>query len=112
MTPGGPARSQEQWAALVRGWFPELVDTRLRQVTWPDIDKHRDYVMEQLKADVTAATIHQRLRDEHGLQAASHRQSHRCAARGRRRCTRRRFDDPPSTRPRPAAGSRLTRARG
>jgi transposase len=70
ITPGGPTRSQDQWAALVRGWFPELADTRLRQVTWPDIDKHRDYVVAQLKADVTAATIHQRLRDEHGLQAS------------------------------------------
>lgn len=34
--PGGVARSQLEWAELVRGWFPELVDTRLRQVTWPD----------------------------------------------------------------------------
>jgi hypothetical protein len=35
MLPGGPTRSQGEWAQLVRGWFPELVDTRLRQVTWP-----------------------------------------------------------------------------
>src|SRR6266496_1457057 len=28
IAPGGPARSQEQWAGLVRDWFPELVDTR------------------------------------------------------------------------------------
>jgi transposase len=70
MTPGGPARSQGEWAALVRGWFPELVDTRLRQVTWPAIEVHRDYVAEQLVAGVTAATIHQRLRDEHGLDAS------------------------------------------
>ena len=68
--PGGPARSQEQWAQLVRGWFPELVDTRLRQVTWPAIEVYRDYVVEQLKAGVTAATVHQRLRDEHGLDAS------------------------------------------
>ncbi len=70
IAPGGPARSQEQWAQLVRGWFPELVDTRLRQVTWPAIEVHRDYVAEQLRAGVTAATVHQRLRDERGLDAS------------------------------------------
>ena len=32
-SPGGPAKSEEEWAGLVRGWFPELADTRLRQVT-------------------------------------------------------------------------------
>jgi transposase len=70
MGPGGPARSRDEWARLVRGWFPELVDTRLRQVTWPAIEVYRDYVAEQLVAGVTAATIHQRLRDEHGLDAS------------------------------------------
>ena len=70
MAPGGPVCSQERWAQLVRGWFPELVDTRLRQVTWPAIEVYRDYVAEQLRAGVTAATIHQRLRDEHGLDAS------------------------------------------
>jgi transposase len=70
MAPGGPPRSQDEWAQLVRDWFPELVDTRLRQVTWPAIEAHRDYVAEQLKAGVTAATIHQRLRDERGLDAS------------------------------------------
>jgi transposase len=70
MVPGGPARSQGEWAQLVRGWFPELVDTRLRQVTWPAIEVHRDHIAEQLAAGVTAATIHQRLRDEQGLDAS------------------------------------------
>ena len=70
LAPGAPARSQGEWARLVRGWFPELVDTRLRQVTWPTIEVHRDYVAGQLAAGVTAATIHQRLRDEHGLDAS------------------------------------------
>jgi len=67
---GGPARSRDEWAELVRGWFPELADTRLRQVTWPAIEPHRDYVVEQLRVGVTAATVHQRLRDEHGLDAS------------------------------------------
>lgn len=67
MVPGGPPVEEAEWRALVTGWFPGLADTRLRQVTWPHIEAHRDYIAEQLKANVTMATIHQRLRDEHGL---------------------------------------------
>jgi transposase len=70
IAPGGPARSAEQWAVLVRGWFPHLVDIRLQQVTWPSIEVHRDYIVGQLEVGVTAATVHQRLRDEHGLAAS------------------------------------------
>ncbi|MFC7661409.1 hypothetical protein ACFQV8_40250 [Pseudonocardia benzenivorans] len=51
-------------------WFPELVDTTLRQVSWPQIEPHRDYIVTQLEAAVTVATIHQRLRDERGLEAS------------------------------------------
>jgi transposase len=67
IAPGGPAKSEQAWAELVREWFPELSDTRLRQVTWPAIAEHHDYIMEQLKARVRMSTIHQRLRDERGL---------------------------------------------
>ena len=70
MVPGGPAVSQERWAELAREWFPELADTRLRQVTWPAIEAHRDYIVAQLAAGVTMATIHQRLADERGLAAS------------------------------------------
>lgn len=52
---------------LVGGWFPHLSDTRLRQVTWPEIDRHADYIKVQLAAGVTQSTVWQRLRDEHGL---------------------------------------------
>ena len=66
IVPGGPPKSPEQWAELVRVWFPEVADTRLRQVTWPQIALHHDYIKANLPL-VTMATIHQRLRDEHGL---------------------------------------------
>ena len=67
MVPGGPPLTEAEWDARVREWFPELADTRLRQVTWPAIEAHHDYIGEQLKAGVTVATVHQRLRDERGL---------------------------------------------
>ena len=70
ITPGGPAMTTADWAELVGRWFPEITDTRLRQSTWPEIDKHRDYIADMLKIGVTQATIHQRLRDEQGLVAS------------------------------------------
>jgi transposase len=70
LTPGGPAMSQQDWAELVTRWFPQLADGRLRQVTWPQIAVFHEYISEHLKAGVTQATIHQRLRDEHGLTAS------------------------------------------
>jgi transposase len=70
MVPGGPPVSQERWAELAREWFPELADARLRQVTWPAIEVHRDYIVAQLEAGVTMATIYQRLADERGLAAS------------------------------------------
>ena len=68
--PGGPVKSEGEWQDLVREWFPELSDTRLRQVTWPAIAEHHEYIAEQLKAGVRMSTIHQRLRDERGLAAS------------------------------------------
>lgn len=50
IVPGGPAKSEAEWQELVREWFPELADTRLRQVTWPAIAVHHDYIAGQLKA--------------------------------------------------------------
>jgi transposase len=70
ITPGGPARGEAEWQELIREWFPELADTRLRQVTWPAIGGHHDYIVGQMKAGVRMSTIHQRLRDEHGLAAS------------------------------------------
>lgn len=70
LTPGGPAMSRQEWADLVTRWFPQLADTRLRQITWPQIAVFHEYIAEHLAAGVTQATIHQRLRDEHGLTAS------------------------------------------
>ena len=39
-------------------------------MTWPAIGVHHDYITAQLKAGVRMSTIHQRLRDEHGLAAS------------------------------------------
>ncbi len=66
LLPGGPPLSRAEWAELVRGWFPELVDPRQRSITFAVIDGHRDRIAEMIKTN-TAATVHQRLRDEHGL---------------------------------------------
>jgi hypothetical protein len=51
-------------------WFPQLADTRLRQTSCLEIARHHEYTTAQLKLGVTRATIHQRLRDEHGLSAS------------------------------------------
>jgi hypothetical protein len=61
--------SEADWAGLFKGWFPELANSRLRQITWAEIDQHRDYI-ESLLGTVTVTTIHQRLRDEHKLQVS------------------------------------------
>jgi transposase len=67
---GGPPMAEADWRKLVVEWFPELADAGLRQVSWPGIEPHRDYIGAQLKVGVSAATIHQRLVDEHGLTAS------------------------------------------
>ena len=70
LRPGGPVMAQRDWATLATGWFPQLADTKLRQTTWPQIGEHHEFIVDMLKAGVTQATIHQRLRDEHGLTAS------------------------------------------
>jgi transposase len=70
MEPGGPPMGEADWRTLVAGWFPELSDAGLRQVSWPGIEPHRDYIAGQLAVGVTVATIWQRLVDERGLTAS------------------------------------------
>src|SRR6266487_2021715 len=63
MRAGRRTRSPAAWGCRVT----RCASTRLRQVTWPAIAGHRDYIVAQLEAGVTVSTIHQRLRDERGL---------------------------------------------
>ena len=68
LAPGGAALGRAEWADLVRGWFPELVDAKARSLTFAVIDAHRGLITEMVTTN-TVATVHQRLRDEHGLAA-------------------------------------------
>ena len=69
LAPGGPPLSRAEWSELVAGWFPELVEAKARSLTWPVIDAHRERIGDMLKTN-TVTTVHQRLRDEHGLTAS------------------------------------------
>ena len=62
--------TEAEWRTRAASWFPAVVDRGLRQVTWPEIAAHRDYISAQLAAGVTVSPIHQRLVDEHGLVAS------------------------------------------
>jgi len=71
LVPGGPpGMAEADWRARALVWFPGVADAGLRQVTWPAIGAHADYIREQLRAGVTVATVHQRLVDEQGLTAS------------------------------------------
>jgi hypothetical protein len=70
LVPGGEPAGEAVWAQRIAGWFPGLSDARLRQVTWPEIEAHRDYIVKQLKDDVTVSTISSRLIAEKGLAAS------------------------------------------
>ena len=59
-----------EWRERAAGWFPELADARLRQVTRPEIGRHHEFITGQLQAGVTVKTIHQRLAGEHRLAAS------------------------------------------
>jgi transposase len=69
IVPGGPALSAQEWSTLAEGWFPEVADRAKRQSTWADIEPHRARI-EGWLGEVTVSTIHQRLRDDHGLSAS------------------------------------------
>lgn len=71
VVPGAdPGRDERFWRERATAWFPQVADAGLRQITWPVIAAHRDYIHEQLRVGVTVATIHQRLVDEQWLVAS------------------------------------------
>ena len=70
LVPGGPPLGRAEWSALVRGWFPELVDARARSLTYPVLEGYRARIEQMLKTN-TVTTVHQRLRDEAGLEVGS-----------------------------------------
>jgi len=69
LVPGGPRLSRAEWAGLVAGWFPQLVDAKARSLTFPVINEHRERIEAMLQTN-TVTTVHHRLRDEHGLVAS------------------------------------------
>jgi hypothetical protein len=42
IAPGGPPMDEQDWRRLAAQWFPQLIDYRLWQVSWPIIESHRD----------------------------------------------------------------------
>jgi hypothetical protein len=69
IVPGGPPLSAQEWSTLAEGWFPGAADRSRRQSSWADIEPHRKRI-EGWLGEVTVSTIHQRLRDDHGLSAS------------------------------------------
>src|ERR1700753_1655211 len=51
LAPGGPLLGRAEWAELVAGWFPELVDARVRSRTVPVINDYRARIGEMLKTN-------------------------------------------------------------
>lgn len=59
LVPGGAPLGRLEWAELVRGWFPELVDARARSLTFGVIDAERERIKGMLESN-TVSTAHQR----------------------------------------------------
>jgi transposase len=69
LTPGGTALADEQWTGLIRDAFPELLDDRVRQPTWSQLDRHYDYIQSALAA-LPQSSIWRYLRDEHDVRCS------------------------------------------
>ena len=67
LTPGGPPVSEQEWRAKVREWFPSRYDARLVRPTVGEIEKHHAEIERLVGLVVPVSVIHQRLRDEEGL---------------------------------------------
>jgi transposase len=62
----GKPISAARWAELIRGWFPQLVSTELHHPKFGEIAPFHQLIRQMLATN-TVTTVHQRLRDEHGL---------------------------------------------
>ena len=69
LTPGSGV-TEAQWSEHIARWFPGIADPGLNASTWPLIEPYRQRITDWLAAEVTVATIAQRLRDELGLGAS------------------------------------------
>ena len=67
LAPGGPPLARAQWAVLVRGRFPGLVDARARRLTFPVIDAHRKRIKTIFETN-TVTTVPSAPAHLHGLQ--------------------------------------------
>lgn len=70
LRPGGTPISEEEWRRRAREWFPSLYDLKLVRPTFGAIAAHHDYIA-KLLGQVPMSVIHQRLVDEHGLEASA-----------------------------------------
>jgi len=70
LVPGGPPISDDRWAELTAGWFPEVSDRRVRQITWGQFDRHLEFITGQLEAGVLASVVFQRLRGQYQVEAS------------------------------------------
>jgi len=60
----------DEWVARIGELFPDRADTRLRRSSWAVFDEHEAWIRAQLDAQVTMATIWQRLRDEYHVEGS------------------------------------------
>jgi hypothetical protein len=57
LAPGGPPLGRAEWADLMAGWFPEMVDARVGSRTFPVINDHREGIADMLKTNTVAPCI-------------------------------------------------------
>jgi hypothetical protein len=72
LEPGGPTLSEQEWRVKVWAWFPSRYDTRLVQPTWGKIRETGTTTRSRCSsAWCRFSVIHQRLRDEAGLEVSA-----------------------------------------
>lgn len=69
IVPGSPRLGVAEWTALVEGWFPQFSDRSVGRSTWPAFEPHRELIKGWI-GKVHVSTMHQRLRDTHGVVAS------------------------------------------